>query len=123
MLKLSATQCSDHTHTGITSHTKTPNMPAAQNRFHWLDYVVFIGMLSISSVIGIYHAFKGGKQKTRQEYLLGDRKLAIFPVFVSVLVSYMSALSILGLPSEVYHHGIQYSLGKYCMLYHLVVTN
>ena len=32
--------------------------------FHWLDYVLFAGMLLVSLGIGIYAALSGGKQKT-----------------------------------------------------------
>ena len=82
------------------------------NSFHVVDYVVLVGMLAVSLGIGAYYALAGGKQRTREEYLLGNRKLGTFPVFVSVLVSFMSSVSILGIPAEVNQYGIQFGLSE-----------
>jgi len=41
------------------------------------DYVVFLTTLAISAGIGVYVRFSGGRQKTAEEYLLGDRKMPI----------------------------------------------
>ena len=35
------------------------------------DYLVFASTLLVSSGIGLYYRFSGGKQKTAEEYLLG----------------------------------------------------
>ncbi|OQR76828.1 sodium-coupled monocarboxylate transporter 1-like [Tropilaelaps mercedesae] len=43
------------------------------SRFGAWDYVVFVSMLSVSAVIGLYYACSGHKQSTTSEFLLGDR--------------------------------------------------
>lgn len=44
------------------------------------------------------------------EYLLGSRKLKAFPVAMSLVASYVSGVTILGTPSEIYYYGTQYWL-------------
>ncbi|KXJ26985.1 Sodium-coupled monocarboxylate transporter 1 [Exaiptasia diaphana] len=66
-------------------------------------------MLLISAAIGIWYGCgPGGKQETTKEYLLADRKMRILPVAISLLVSYLSAITLLGVPSEIYTYGAQY---------------
>ena len=77
-------------------------------QLHWLDYVLFVAMLVVSTGIGLFFAFSGGRQKTTKEYLTGDRQLAMFPASVSIVVSYMSAISMLGDPAESYMYGAMY---------------
>ncbi|XP_031566421.1 sodium-dependent multivitamin transporter-like [Actinia tenebrosa] len=81
----------------------------ADERFSVVDYVVFSIMLLISAAIGIWYGCgPGGKQTTTKEYLLADRKMRILPVAISLLVSYLSAITLLGVPSEIYTYGAQY---------------
>ena len=75
---------------------------------HWLDYVLFIAMLAVSTGIGVFFAVSGGKQRTTREYLTGDRQLAMIPASISIVVSYMSAISMLGDPAESYLYGAIY---------------
>lgn len=78
------------------------------NRFGIADYVVFAGMLASSAVIGVYYAFCGSKQNDTQEFLMGGRSMGVFPVALSVLASFLSAITLLGLPAEIYTFGTQY---------------
>lgn len=81
----------------------------ADDRFSIIDYVVFSVMLLISALIGVWYGCgPGGKQKTTAEYLLGDRQMKNWPVAISLLVSYLSAITLLGVPSEIYTYGAQY---------------
>ena len=73
-----------------------------------MDFAVFALMLFISVVIGIYYAFTGGKQKTTAEFLLGNRRMMAVPIALSLLASFMSAITILGVPAEMYNFGTQY---------------
>lgn len=57
-------------------------------KFGWLDYGVFILMLISCSMIGIYFAFlKKNVRNSEDEsnYLVGGRKLKIFPVAMSLI--------------------------------------
>ena len=78
---------------------------------HVVDFVVFGGILLISLGIGVYFSFSGGKQKTLEEYLVGDRRISCLPVAVSLLVTFQSGISLLGLPVEIYYYGTQIMFG------------
>ena len=77
-------------------------------RFSVVDYVVFSVMLLLSALIGIWYGCGGGKQITTAEYLLGDRQMKSWPIAISILVSFLSAISLLGLPGEIYTYGTQF---------------
>lgn len=82
---------------------------AVDQRFSVVDYVVFAVMLLLSALIGIWYGCgPGGKQNTTAEYLLGDRQMKSWPIAISILVSFLSAISLLGLPGEIYTYGTQF---------------
>lgn len=104
--------------------------------FETLDYIIFGGSLAISAAIGLYCRFSGGNQKTNevtypriflnfsyfhladrllwylsfsmQEYLVGDRKQNPIIVAISLMTSFMSAVSMLGGTAEAYAYGTQF---------------
>ena len=78
--------------------------------FHWADYLVFITSLVISAAIGIFYAWKDRRRQNTQEFLLGGRKMSIFPVTLSLIASFLSAVLVLGVPTEVYYNGTMYWL-------------
>lgn len=52
----------------------------------WLDLLVFVGMLLLSAIIGVYFAyFAKEKQNTSSQYLMGGRTMDIFPVSMSLI--------------------------------------
>ena len=67
-------------------------------------------MLSVSLGIGFYHGCTGGKQKTTQEFLLADRSMNPIPVAMSLVASFISAITVLGTPAEVYINGAAFWL-------------
>eukprot|EP00057_Strongylocentrotus_purpuratus_P008394 XP_011662868.1 PREDICTED: uncharacterized protein LOC105437681 [Strongylocentrotus purpuratus] len=76
------------------------------NTFSVWDYLVFSLMLLVSVGIGIYHGFiGGGKQKTAAEFLLADGDMNPIPVAMSLTASFISAITFLGTPAEIYIHG------------------
>ncbi|XP_023950281.1 putative sodium-dependent multivitamin transporter [Bicyclus anynana] len=82
----------------------------AQTIFGVWDYVIMVATMLASIVIGLYFRFSGGKQKTNDEYLLADRNMSIFPVAVSLMASFMSAITLLGLSAENYYFGMQFAV-------------
>ncbi|KAL8221747.1 UNVERIFIED_CONTAM: Sodium-coupled monocarboxylate transporter 1 [Gekko kuhli] len=84
------------------------------------DYVVFAAMLLISAGIGLYYAFAGGVQKTSREFLMGGRRMSAVPVALSLTASFMSAVTVLGTPAEVYRFGARFSV--FAITYALVVV-
>lgn len=73
--------------------------------FQTADFVLLGIITGVSVLIGIYHAFTGGRQKTTSEYLLGNRHMQVIPVAVSLLVSFQSAVLMIGFPAEMYVYG------------------
>ena len=45
-----------------------------------------------------------------QEYLLADGDMAVFPVAFSLMASFMSSITLLGLPADVYQYGTQVAI-------------
>ncbi|XP_059617566.1 sodium-coupled monocarboxylate transporter 2-like [Phlebotomus argentipes] len=88
--------------------------------FSVYDYIVFGSMLAISGLIGVYFGFcRTQKQNTTAEYLLGSKKMGVFPVAISLTATHISAVTMLGVPAEMYLHGTQYWV---CAISGLVVT-
>ncbi|XP_067906294.1 sodium-coupled monocarboxylate transporter 1-like isoform X2 [Heterodontus francisci] len=79
--------------------------PTVSGRFSTWDYVVFVAILLISALVGIYHAVVGRGQVTSEEFLLGNRQMSSLPVALSLTASFMSAVTILGAPYDTYHFG------------------
>ncbi|GFT24656.1 sodium-coupled monocarboxylate transporter 1 [Nephila pilipes] len=76
--------------------------------FGVVDYAVFALMLLFSASVGVWYAIVDRKKTDTQEFLMGGRSLSVFPVAMSVLASFMSAITLLGTPAEVYRFGTQY---------------
>ncbi|XP_054261817.1 sodium-coupled monocarboxylate transporter 2-like isoform X2 [Macrosteles quadrilineatus] len=77
--------------------------------FDWVDYTVFGAMLVLSVLIGVYFAILAkDKQASSAEYLMGGRTMGIFPISMSLIASYISGISLLGIPAEMYVYGTQY---------------
>ncbi|NWU74465.1 SC5A8 protein, partial [Onychorhynchus coronatus] len=88
-------------------------------RFTVWDYVVFAAMLLISAVIGVYYAFVGGGQKTSKDFLMAGRSMSALPVALSLTASFMSAVTVLGTPAEIYRYGAIFCI--FAITYCLVV--
>ncbi|XP_043572975.1 sodium-coupled monocarboxylate transporter 1 isoform X1 [Chiloscyllium plagiosum] len=82
------------------------------------DYVVFVIMLLVSASIGVYHAIKARGQQSNSQFLLGDRQLRALPVAMSLTASFMSAVTVIGTPAEVYQFGAMFLI--FCISYAIV---
>ncbi|RXG55226.1 Sodium-coupled monocarboxylate transporter 1 [Armadillidium vulgare] len=78
-----------------------------EKAFGVVDNCVFAGMLIISAAIGLYISWKGSKSP--EEYLMGNRSLKPLPVSMSLITSYVSAMTTIGYSAEVYANGLQIS--------------
>ncbi|XP_017772838.1 PREDICTED: sodium-coupled monocarboxylate transporter 2-like [Nicrophorus vespilloides] len=77
--------------------------------FSWYDYTLFILMLGLSALIGIYFAyFSKTKQTSVDEYLLGGKEMNIIPIAISLIASTISGTMLLAVPSDVYRFGPTY---------------
>ncbi|XP_019638106.1 PREDICTED: sodium-coupled monocarboxylate transporter 1-like [Branchiostoma belcheri] len=95
-----------------------PDLPL----FSIADYVVFSLMICVSAGIGIYYAFSGGGQKTTKEFLLADRQMHVVPVAMSLMASFMSAITVLGTPAEVYTHGTMFWMFWITYIFMIVIS-
>ena len=76
--------------------------------FQAADYVVFGATLLLSAAIGLFYAIKDRKRNTTDNYLLAGREMHPVPVAISLTATFISAITILGTPAEVYVHGTMY---------------
>ncbi|OWF48977.1 sodium-coupled monocarboxylate transporter 1 [Mizuhopecten yessoensis] len=82
----------------------------SKDEFDAWDWVAFAAMLGISAGIGIFYALRGRREASTAEFLMGGRNMQLLPIAISILVSFMSAILILGTPAEMYMEGTQYFL-------------
>ncbi|CAL1538169.1 unnamed protein product [Lymnaea stagnalis] len=78
-------------------------------KLHWADICVLSAVLVVSSIIGLFYAVKARRQSA-EDILVGKKTLPVLPVIFSLCVSFVSAVSILGMASEVYSNGADYWL-------------
>ena len=84
---------------------------ATTNTFHWVDYLIFILMLAVSASIGIFYAIRDKRSKqTTTNFLLGGRRMSLLPVTLSLMASFLSAILVLGVPTEIFYNGTMYWL-------------
>ena len=76
--------------------------------FHTVDYAIFGITLVIYALIGLYFAIKDRRRNTTEEYLLAGRGMHWFPVAMSLTSTFISAITVIGTPSEVYVHSTMY---------------
>ncbi|KAM4618228.1 sodium-coupled monocarboxylate transporter 2 [Polymixia lowei] len=86
------------------------------------DYVVFACLFVISSGIGVFFAIKERKKVSSAEFLVGGRQMVCGPVALSLTASFMSAVTVLGAPSDVYRFGASYILYGIAYIVVVVVT-
>lgn len=76
--------------------------------FQWADYLIFVLTLVISAAIGIWYAWKDKRKQNTSEFLLGGREMTLLPVTLSLMASFLSAILVLGVPTEIFYNGTMY---------------
>ncbi|XP_056678089.1 sodium/iodide cotransporter [Monodelphis domestica] len=76
--------------------------------FGFWDYGVFGLMLLVSTSIGLFFGLARGGQKTAEDFFTGGRQMRAVPVGLSLAASFMSAIQVLGVPSESYRYGLKF---------------
>ncbi|XP_077449709.1 sodium-coupled monocarboxylate transporter 1 isoform X2 [Stigmatopora argus] len=79
--------------------------PTLGASFAAADYVVFAFMLVVSAAIGVYYAWTDRNLESSGNFLTGGRQLPALPVSLSLTASFMSAITVLSNPAEVYRYG------------------
>ena len=54
--------------------------------FDFAEYIVFVIMLAMSALIGVYYGWYKGNQNTVSEYMLGGKSMSVFPIAMSLIV-------------------------------------
>lgn len=87
---------------------------APENRhggaFTIYDYIVVIGMLVISLGIGVFYGFLDKKTSNSTDDFLRGTEMSLITVSLSLTTSFITAIELLGNPSEMFFNGTQYSL-------------
>ncbi|KAG8005724.1 Sodium-coupled monocarboxylate transporter 1 [Nibea albiflora] len=91
----------------------------APGSFVIADYLVFALMLMVSAAVGVYYAWADRGQRNTGDFLMGGRRLTALPVSLSLTASFMSAITVLSNPAEVYRYGA--SIGFYSLSYVLTM--
>lgn len=77
--------------------------------FVFADYAVFAVMLLVSMAIGLFQALKSSPREARaDDFFTGGRSLPAVPVGLSLCASFMSAVQVLGVPSEASRYGFKF---------------
>lgn len=71
--------------------TEMVDLILQMQRFAWPDYLVFVTMLILCILIGIYFGF-AQKSSSETEYLMGGRNMMIFPIALSLIARYTDFL-------------------------------
>ncbi|XP_072770736.1 sodium/iodide cotransporter-like [Nerophis lumbriciformis] len=88
--------------------TQSTSNPSPQS-FVTADYVVFAAMPLISMAIGLYQALKKQPENANtDDFFTGGRSLPAVPVGLSLCASFMSAVQVLGVPSEAFRFGFKF---------------
>lgn len=90
--------------------------------FKPLDYVVFAGLFVVSSGIGIFFAVKERKKTTSSQFLVGGRQMTCVPVALSLTASFMSAITVLGAPADVYRFGASFIIFAVAYTFMVMLT-
>ncbi|XP_063885774.1 sodium-coupled monocarboxylate transporter 1-like [Scylla paramamosain] len=90
-----------------TTETSVPFGALEEARFTVLDYCLFSLMLVMSIGIGVYSAIKSRGRESTHDFLVGRGSMPVIPVALSLLGGVISAISMLGNPTEVYLYGTQ----------------
>jgi len=77
------------------------------------DYVVFTGLLAFSTCIGLFFAYFDSKKDDEDyddesAYLVGNRSLSAWPVALSLTASFMSSITVISTPAEIYYYGTMF---------------
>ncbi|XP_057665819.1 sodium-coupled monocarboxylate transporter 1-like [Diorhabda carinulata] len=93
---------------GAISKLGVLDVGRAMQRFGIVDYVIFLLMLSMCLIVGLSFGIFG-KNQNSQDYLVGGRNMKILPIAMSLIATWVSGISLLGIPTEIYVYGIQYT--------------
>ncbi|KAK9502719.1 hypothetical protein O3M35_011433 [Rhynocoris fuscipes] len=93
------------------------------SELNWFEFLVFFGMLAASALIGIYFGCIKSAQDTVKEYMLGGKRMPLFPIAMSMIASFISGITLLGIPSETYLFGTQLYMICWAIIISIIILN
>lgn len=93
--------------------SKTKTLSTRHLKLQFLDYGVLAAFFIISVGIGVVLGYRSDQKAKKEganknEKLTGGRTLTAVPVALSCTASFMSAITILGTPVEIFNYGTMY---------------
>lgn len=98
---------SDEATTGVVENAQlsVEELSNSLKRFGTADYAVFVLMLVCCSMVGLYFGYEDHKRKKSSQknesdtlnYLMGGRNMQVFPVAMSLVASFVSGITLLGM--------------------------
>uniref|UniRef100_A0A8C5DYV1 Sodium-coupled monocarboxylate transporter 1-like n=1 Tax=Gouania willdenowi TaxID=441366 RepID=A0A8C5DYV1_GOUWI len=87
------------------------------------DIVIFSFVVVFSAAIGIYYGWRDRGQGNAREFLTGSHKLNALPVSMSLSASFMSSVTLLSVPVEVYYYGAIFGLISFSYLFAIMISS
>ena len=83
----------------------------SEKSLHWADYVVLALFLTLNMAIGLYQSLKPAQKKVdTQDYFVGGRRMNYLTMAMSIVMSHVSAIIVIGGPAQIYTRGTLYWL-------------
>ncbi|XP_069078059.1 sodium-coupled monocarboxylate transporter 2-like isoform X1 [Pleurodeles waltl] len=98
-------------------------IPPTTKTFVVWDYVIFAALLAVSASIGVFFAIKERKKTSTGDFLVGGKQLTCGPVALSLTASFMSAVTVLGTPAEVYRFGASFIIFFFAYTFVIIFTS
>ncbi|MDB9741411.1 hypothetical protein OAB00_01010 [Akkermansiaceae bacterium] len=83
----------------MISNVLAQSVQSVSDKFHWLDWMVVVGYMILTTLIG--HKMSGN-QSSIKDFFLGGRKLPWWAVSGSMIATEVSALTFIGVPGIVF---------------------
>ena len=81
-------------------------MGQVMEKFSIMDFTVFGLLLVISTVIGIFFAWKDRQNRDENNYALGGRVFSAWPVALSLTATSISAITMMGTYKRIMSHNL-----------------
>ena len=93
--------------------------------FTTLDIVLMVLQLVVSTAIGLFYFVRElvKARTTIDEVLMGGKNVSIFPVVMSLTAGFMSAITVLGQPTEMYNYNTSFWVAGLAMIPTVTIVN
>lgn len=86
-----------------------------------VDAIILVFLFVVCLLIGIYFAWKD-RNKDTDEFLMAGKNMSPLPVTMSLVASFLSSITVLGWPAEVYYNGMGIWLTLFATFFEVLFT-